>query len=159
AAKARVRATALAPELESIERELIAEDDAQLHAGTAELGSERQVHAQLRAAQNELAFARKELARETELSALGVSPTAERDRALSIVERRGAELQALRHEADSMDASHRQRGDDRRARREQLVRKRVELADELAAASAEVKRLEHELERRTIRAPIAGTLG
>jgi membrane fusion protein (multidrug efflux system) len=159
ATKARARATALAPELESIERELVAEDDARLHAGSAELGAEGEVVARLRATQAELALARKELARETELSANGLSPGAERDRALAIVQRRGAELQALQHEAQAIGASHRERGDDRRAHRERLLRQRTELADELAAARADVERLEHEVERRTIRAPVAGTLG
>ena len=157
--KARARVVALAPQVESLERELAAEDDARLHGGEAAIGAEREVLARLRAAEAELAFAEQDFARESTLASSGASPQEARERAASMVKQRRAALEALEHESESLEAAHRERSDSRRARREQLSRQHGELADQLSSARAESERLTHELARRTIRAPLAGTLG
>ena len=97
--------------------------------------------------------------REKGLTQQGVSADAVRERADSVLAQRRAALDAIRHEADALSAAHRERTDGRHARREQLQRQRDELASELTAARADADRLDVELARRTIRAPIAGTLG
>jgi len=157
--KARARAAALAPEVDSVDRELVAEDDARRNGGLAELGAEREVLAKARAAEAELIFAEQELAREQKLANTGASTLSVRDRADTTVKQRRAAFEAIQHESSALGASHRERGDGRRARREQLERQHAELANELAAARAEIERLDHEVLRRTIRAPVAGTLG
>src|SRR6185436_4962011 len=87
------------------------------------------------------------------------SPQAALDKANALVKQRRASLEAIRHESESLGAAHRERSDSRRAKREQLDRQHGELANELAAARADAERLTHELEKRTLRAPIGGTLG
>jgi membrane fusion protein (multidrug efflux system) len=157
--KARARVTALVPELESIEQELAAEQDARRSGSDAELDTERQISDRLRAARASLAAAERELAREMELAKSGATPTADRDRAETTAVERRAAVAEIEHELKALGATHRVAGDTRVARFEQLSRQRAELANELASQRAEVDRLSHEVERRTIRAPVAGTLG
>lgn len=159
ATRARARVTALEPQLESVARELAAEDDARTHGGAAELDAEREVLARQRAAEVELSYGEQELARERELVQSGASTPAQRERAEAAVARQRAALESTRHEAEALGASHRERGDSRRARREQLDREQQELASDLGAARAEAERLALEVERHIIRAPVAGTLG
>ncbi len=157
--RAQLRIAALAPQVDSIERELVAEDAGGRDGRTAELDTEGEVRARLRVAEADLAFAERDLAREQVLAAKGASPEVVRERAETVVKQRRATLDAIAHEADAMTATHRERNDGRRGRREQLQRQRAELASEVAAARAERERLDHELARKTIRAPIAGVLG
>jgi len=159
AERARARCATLAPELASIERELGAEDEAGLHAGVAEREAERQLVARQRAADAELAFAQQQLARERALAGTGASPKEALDRATAEVRKQRAQLASVRHESESLEAANREHSGLRGARREQLERQRAELASELSAARADADRLAFELERRTIRAPIAGVLG
>jgi membrane fusion protein (multidrug efflux system) len=157
--RARARVAALLPEVESIEKELAAEDDAHRYGSTAELDLERESVARLHAAEAALASAEHELAREVELARSGASPQADRDKAEATVKERRGAVDAIRHELAALGASHLAAGDTRRARHEQLSRQRAELMNEVAAQKAEVDRLVHEVERRTVRAPLAGTLG
>jgi len=159
AKRARAHVVELAPQVESIERELAAEDDARRNGAAADLGSEQETLAKVRAAEEALAFAERERAREQLAAANGVSPQATRERAETEAKQRKSALEALQHQADSFAAEHRERTDTRRARREQLDRQHGELVSELAAAQAEVARLDHEIELHTIRTPVAGTLG
>jgi membrane fusion protein (multidrug efflux system) len=159
ATRARARVTELEPQVASIERELEAEDDARENATTAELDAEQELHARVRAAETELAFAEKERAREQASADNGVSPRAMRERAESEYDQRKAGLEAVRHQADALGAAHRERADSRRVRREQLERQNAELTSALGAAQSEASRLYHEVERRTITSPVNGVLG
>jgi multidrug resistance efflux pump len=157
--KAHARAAALVPQLESIERELTADHAAGLHGGTAEIETERQILARLRADDADLAFAEQDLLREQKLAETGASPGALRDKAKTRVEQSRAARDATQHEYESLEASHQERGDTRHAHREQLDRQHGQLVDDLAAANTEIRRVDHDLEQRTMRAPLAGTLG
>ncbi len=157
--KAHARAAALVPQIESIERELAADHAAGLHGGAADIETEHQVLARLRADDAALAFAEQDLVREQRLAESGASPGALRDKAKTTVEQLRAARDATQHQYESLEASHRERGDTRSAHREQLDRQHGQLADELAVANAEIRRVDHDLEQRTMRAPLAGTLG
>jgi membrane fusion protein (multidrug efflux system) len=157
--KARARVAALVPELASIEQELAAEQDARRDGGDAERDAEREVEDRLHAAQATLASAQRELAREVHLAETGATRISDRDKAETLVAERSAAVAELEHELRAAGASHRAAGSGRRAHFEQLSRQRSELVDELSAQRAEVERLAHEVERRIIRAPIAGALG
>ncbi|MGE5186927.1 MAG: HlyD family secretion protein [Acidobacteriota bacterium] len=159
AARAHTRIAALEPQLASSERELAAEDAGGRSGAEAELDAEREVDARRRAADAGLALAERDLAREQQLADKGASPREALDRATALVAQRRATFEAVQHEADSLGASHRERDEGRRAHREQLEREHDEIASDLAATRAEAARLDHEVERRTIRAPVAGTLG
>ena len=157
--KARERVAALVPELASIEQELAAEQDARRNGSAAELDAEREIGDRLRAAQASLSSAQRELAREVQLAETGATPIVDRDKAETAVVERRAAVAEFEHELRSVGATHRAAGNSRVAHFEQLSRQRTEFVNELSAQRAEVERLSHEVERRTIRAPVAGTLG
>jgi len=157
--RARARSATLEPEVASIDRELAVEEEAGLQASVAEEQAERQLVARMRSTDAELAFAEQEFTRERQLAGTGATPKEALDRVSSQVRKQREDLQSVRHESESLVATNREHAERRRARKEQLERQRAELASELAAARAEADRLAFELERRTIRAPVAGILG
>lgn len=158
-AKAQSKVAALTPQVESVQRELEAEEAAVLHDSAAELEAEQAVRARLRATDAELELAQNELERERTLAATDASPKSTLQNVRSNFKRRRAEFEAIRHESKALEATHRSQSDSRRARLEQLKRQHGQLAEDLAAAQSELRRLEYELARRTLRAPVDGVLG
>ena len=156
--KARARVGTLAPQVDSLQREIDLEADAVVQGVSSERGAEGEVLARLRAAQADLAFAEADFARETKAFADGVSPQVVRDKAETTLRLKRAALESVQHESESLVASHHERGDSRRRLKEQLERQHAELASDLAAAKSELAQHELAIEHLTIRAPIAGTV-
>jgi membrane fusion protein (multidrug efflux system) len=156
--KARARVETLAPQVDSLQREIDLEADAVVQGVSSERGAEGEVLARLRAAQADLAFAEADFARETKAFAEGVTPQVVRDKAETTLRLKRAALESVQHESESMVAGHHERGDSRRRLKEQLERQHSELASDLAAAKSELAQHELAIEHLTIRAPIAGTV-
>ncbi|MEP6861818.1 MAG: HlyD family efflux transporter periplasmic adaptor subunit [Deltaproteobacteria bacterium] len=157
--KARARIQTLAPQVESLQRELDLEADAVVQGGSSERSAESEVLARLRAAQADLSFAEADLARENNAFAAGVTPQVVRDKADTTLRLKRAAAESVQHESDALVASHHERADSRRRLKEQLERQRSELASDLAAAKSELAEHELAIDHLTIRAPIAGELG
>jgi multidrug resistance efflux pump len=66
---------------------------------------------------------------------------------------------AWRLEVRRLEWDLRTRGSDRQARLQRLMREIVQLEGQLTASRVVIERLEYEIERRSIRAPVAGRLG
>jgi multidrug resistance efflux pump len=158
-ARAQGQLAALAPELPSLERELAAETDAMLAEGTAGRSSVREQIAKQRAADTELAAAEHELARLIGLQQSGAVAAGDVDAARAELAEKRAARDALGHAADTLVAAEDARAAGRRARTAELERQRAVLEGNVAAARAEVARLELAIEQRTVRAPVAGVLG
>lgn len=157
--KARARIQTLAPQVDSLQRELDLEADAVVQGGSSERSAESEVLARLRAAQADLAFAEADLARENKAFAEGVTPQVVRDKAETTLRLKKAAAESVQHESEGLVASHHERGDSRRRLKEQLERQHSELASDLAAAKSELAEHELAIDHLTIRAPIAGELG
>jgi membrane fusion protein (multidrug efflux system) len=157
--KARARVETLAPQVESLQRELGLEADAVVQGGSSERSAESEVLDRLRAAQADLAFAEADLARENKAFADGVTPQVVRDKAETTMRVKRAAAESVQHESEALVASHHEHGDSRRRLKEQLERQHSELASDLAAAKSELAQHELAIEHLTIRAPIAGELG
>jgi multidrug resistance efflux pump len=157
--KARARVLTLAPQVESLQREIDLEADAVVQGVSSERSAESEVLARLRAAQADLAFAEADLARETKAVADGVSPQVVREKSETTLRLKRAAADSVQHESESLVARHRESGDSRRRLKEQLERQHAELASDLAAAKSEVAQHELAIEHLSIRAPLAGVLG
>jgi membrane fusion protein (multidrug efflux system) len=156
--KARDRVQTLAPQVDSLQREIDLEADAVVQGVSSERSAEGEVLARLRAAQADLAFAEADFTRETKAFADGVSPQVVRDKAETTLRLKHAAAESVQHESEALVASHHERGDSRRRLKEQLERQHSELASDLAAAKSELAQHELAIEHLTIRAPIAGTV-
>ena len=74
-------------------------------------------------------------------------------------QKRLAAADTLRVAVGRLEADQRTRESERKARLERLRREVVRLEGEMATAAATIERLEHEIDKRHIRVPVAGRLG
>ena len=95
----------------------------------------------------------------TRLQARGLPAQIDVLRAKAEAQKRRAAADTLRLAVSRLDSDHRTQESDRKARLEGLRRDVTRLAGDMATAAATVERLAHEIERRRIRAPMAGRLG
>jgi multidrug resistance efflux pump len=158
-ARAQGQLKALEPELASLDREIAAEQTAVTAGDAAGRAAVREQIAKQREADEALAHAEAELARLTKLADGGAVPTMEVDRAKAELKQKKTAREALGHAADSLVASEQARDAGRRARTAELDRQRAGVAGTVAAARSDIARLELEIERHTVRAPVAGVLG
>ncbi len=158
-ARAKAQLAALDPELRSLDREIAAETTAVTAGDASGRAAVREQLARVRAADDDVAHAEAELARLAKLAESGATATMEVDRARAELAQKRAAREALGHAADALVATERERDAGRRARTAELERQRASIAGSLEAARAEIARLELELERHTVRAPVAGALG
>ncbi|MBP9914043.1 MAG: HlyD family efflux transporter periplasmic adaptor subunit, partial [Opitutaceae bacterium] len=157
--RARARLVAIEPELASVAREAAADSEAGIGGSTADQESEREVAARRRAAEVLVRQAEVEETRTRAMVDAGVQPTGDLSRAIAETQQRRAARDALAHEGSARNADRRQREANRDVRREQLNRQRAELEVELATVRGDLDQLTHDLERHTVRAPLAGVLG
>jgi membrane fusion protein (multidrug efflux system) len=157
--RAREALAALDPELASLHREIAAETTATSAGGTAARSALREQLARVRAADAELEHAQEELARAVKLAEAGAIAQGELSRARVELASKQAARDALGHQSDALIAAEHARDAGRTARLAELERQRAEVERAVTAARAEVARLELEVERRQLRAPLAGVLG
>jgi membrane fusion protein (multidrug efflux system) len=155
--RARGQLAALAPELASLEREMAAEATGSSAGDAAGRAAVRAEVARARAADLEVEHAERELERLVALAGAARPFEVERARA-ELGQKRGAR-EALEHAGDALAAAEREREARRRARAADLERQRAVVEGAVGSARAEIARLELELSHRTLRAPVAGTLG
>jgi membrane fusion protein (multidrug efflux system) len=155
----QVRWRALAPQLDALHTAIAAEEQAlreSRHAGRVALeearARQREAEVAARAAEEEAElFAR--------LEARGLPAQIDLLRAKAEAQRRRAAADTLRLAVSRLDSEHRTQESDRKARLEGLRRDVTRLSGDTATAATMVERLAHEIDRRRIRAPMAGRLG
>lgn len=158
-ARAREQLVALTAELEALDREIAAETDAATAGDSASRAIVREQLARQRALDTEIEHAEAELAREVKLAASGATPTIDVDNARAELAKKLAARDTLRHASEGVLAAERSRQAGRQARTAELERQRANVVASKTAASAEIARLELEVERHIVRAPISGVLG
>lgn len=157
--EARARLDGTSSQLKAIVGEIAAEEQAleQRHqAGLAEVAKTRALHKE---ADLGAKLAHEEAERFSELMAGGSVADEELRRARSVANQRKAAAEAAGSEMRRLEWEQRTRESDQRAGLERLRRDEAALATQAATESASIDRLEYEIDRRRIRAPLAGRIG
>jgi multidrug resistance efflux pump len=155
----QARLRALTPQLEALRTAIVAEEQAlrdSRHAGRVALDEARARH---REAEVAARAADEEAELFTRLQARGLPAQLDALCAKAEAQKRRAAADTLRLVVSRVEGDHRTQESDRKARLEGLRRDVTRLTGEMATAAATVERLTHEIERRRIRAPMAGRLG
>ncbi|HEU5059606.1 MAG TPA: HlyD family efflux transporter periplasmic adaptor subunit [Kofleriaceae bacterium] len=158
-AEVRARLTGLEAEMRTLE----ATRDSQ-QALIAELEQEgrlavREAETSLRGLRADAELARRESERAAELHRDGLSSQSELDQATARRTQSGATVEALGVRVNRLRTSGRLQLDERRVRLSEVEREIAVVTGSMDLARGAIARLEHEIERRTIRAPLAGTIG
>ena len=156
---ARASEHGLGAQIAALDSEIVAREEAL--ASTTQLG--RASISEAQATRTELAaeatFASRERERADQMRAAGVVAESEADRANATMQQKNAAVSARDHRLTVLSTETRRDLADRRATNENLRRDLAELNTQRDGVAVQVKRLEVELERHTIRAPIDGLLG
>jgi multidrug resistance efflux pump len=155
----QTRVRALAPQFEALRTAIAAEEQAlrdSRHAGRVALDEARARHREGEVAAR---TADEEAELFTRLQAHGLPAQIDVQRAKAEAQKRRAAADTLRLAVSRLDSDHHTQKSDRQANIERLRRDVTRLTGEMATTAATVERLAHEIERRRIRAPMAGRLG
>jgi membrane fusion protein (multidrug efflux system) len=151
--------TTLSPQMAGLRDEIKAEEDSlreQIRVLEAATQKARKEHEEAEASAR---LAQEEADRLTRLHASGVVPEVELSRARTEAQRRRAAADALAIEVTRFQSERRSRESDSRVRIERLNRQIAAIEGQMTTSTSTINRLEYEIERRRIRAPIAGRLG
>jgi membrane fusion protein (multidrug efflux system) len=157
--EARLRRTTLQNQVEPLRNELVARERVRLEA---RLAAEAQL-SEARARQHEAALrariASEEASRIATLRDGGHVGELEALKALGEAETRGVNVEALGHDLARLERDARVRESENSAALERLRRDVASMDGEIGSLGATIDRLEFEIARRTVRAPIGGRLG
>jgi membrane fusion protein (multidrug efflux system) len=154
----RVWLTALATRLTALRQEVAAEADAGHAEQQAAQAARAEAQARLREAEVALRPAEEEAAIYARLHTRGLAPQLDLLRTSAEVQKRRAAVETLRLAVRRLDSEQQTKARDRTARLERLKREVAQLDGDRHTAIATLERLEHELDQRRIRAPVAGRL-
>ena len=155
----RVQLTALAPQLTALDAEIAAEEEARREDQQAGQMGLDQARARHREAEAAAQLSAEEAERMTLLRARNYIAELDLLRARTEAQQRLAAANALRLEIGRLEWDRRAQRSDRKVRLERLRREATQLEGQMATAAAAIERLEYEIERRRIRAPVTGRLG
>jgi membrane fusion protein (multidrug efflux system) len=154
----RARVGALDARMARFAPELRAAELALAHDAKATAAAEGEAAAREREARAAARLADKEHARTRRLFEAGGETERELERAEAELEQRNAEAESRQKELLRRALDGRATQGDRRASLERLRREEVTTLGEIETRRAEIARLEHEIERRRLRAPVRGRL-
>jgi multidrug resistance efflux pump len=155
----QARLNALTPQIEALHTAIAAEEQAlreARHAGRVALDEARARH---REAEVAARMADEEAELFARLQARNLPSQLDVLRARAEAHKRRAAADTQRLAVSRVERDHRTQESDRHARLEGLRRDVTRLASERATSAATVERLVHEIERRRLRAPMAGRVG
>jgi len=155
----RTRLAGFGPQIESLEGQIAAEQKAWMQEQQAASVALDEARAHYTEAEAAARFAEQEEDRLKQMYAAGVISKVDWDRAQTDAQQRRAAADSLRFAMIRIERQQSTEEQDRRAREEGLKSEVNRLRGLQATTGAEVKRLEEEVERRLIRAPVTGRLG
>ncbi|MCI0490082.1 MAG: HlyD family efflux transporter periplasmic adaptor subunit [Blastocatellia bacterium] len=158
-AEARAHQESLAPQIATLDQELAAEQEALDQAREAADREIEEAGARSQEAEAAAGFAQEEAARMNRLNESGLVSESDLSRATAVANRLRAAALALRLRVARLSSDHRSRESQQLARIERIRRERGSLQGSLTTQSAAIARLEQEIARRSIRAPVSGRLG
>jgi membrane fusion protein (multidrug efflux system) len=157
--EAMAKAEGIAPQLEATRETLAAEERALGDVGQESHSAIDEARAKLKEAQVAAKMQSNEADRLEALRARGAVSEMEAVRARSLADQKVAQLAALRSEVMKLQHASNANSDDRRTRISGLQREASKLDADLAALRANIETIQHDIERRSIRAPASGRLG
>jgi membrane fusion protein (multidrug efflux system) len=155
----RARLSVLVAQLEALPKEVAAEEDAQRKERQAAQAALDEARARHRESIVVAKLSEVEAERMARLHARNYIAEMELLRAQAKAQEHQAAAKTLHLAVGRLEGDQRTKESERRAHLERLKRSVIELNGQVAAVAATVERLEYEIERRRIRAPIAGRLG
>ena len=156
--EARARVTALDPEIDAVRREIAAEERAITDEQQTAVVARNEQQAILREAQSAAGLAAEEARRIALLRIDGIVPEVEETRARAAVEQRRASADAAAAALARIEQEQKMHESDRLVRIQRLRGTQSRLEGEGGTAAAAVKRLDYDVERRVLRAPIDGRI-
>lgn len=155
----RARATGFGRQAAVLRQQIVAGRQERADRGQASRAAVEEMRSKLREAEAAARLAEQEAARQARLLASGLIPPAEAERAKSEAEQRQAAAESLRRTLDRLGYEEKSTQSEQRGDIDELERELALLASQASEAQAAVRRLERDLELRTIRAPVAGRIG
>jgi membrane fusion protein (multidrug efflux system) len=155
----QARLRALSPQIEVLRTAITAEEQGLREARHAARAALDEARARHREAEVAARAAEEEAELFARLQARGLPAQLDLLRAKAEAQKRRAAVDMLRLAVSRLEGEHRTLESDRQARLEWLRREVTRLAGDVTTAAATVERLGHEIERRRVRAPMAGRLG
>src|SRR5580658_249590 len=153
------RFAAFAPQIKSLDDQTSAEGRAEQEEQRAVPAALDEARAHQREAVSAAHFAESEAERLQQMYTSGVISKVDWERAQADAQQRQAAADSLRFAVSRLEQQQRTGEQDRRARVQGLMSEVNRLRGLQETTSAEITRLEDEVDRRLIRAPVSGTLG
>ncbi len=157
--EARARLHVLAPQLDALRATITAEERALREARQAGRAGLDEASARHREAEVAARAADEEAELFNRLQARALPSQLDVMRAKAEAQRRQTAANTFRLAVIRLDADQRTKESDRTVRLEGLRRETTQITADMTTTTAAIERLEHEIDRRQIRAPAAGQLG
>lgn len=157
--EARASELGLGAQIAALDNEIAAREVAMASTDTLGQASLSEAVAAHKEIEADATFAARERDRAAQMQAAGVVAAAEAERADATLTQKRAAATARSFRLSVLSSETRRNLADRKAENENLRRERAELSTQKDAVAVQVKRLEVEEARHTIRAPIDGLLG
>jgi membrane fusion protein (multidrug efflux system) len=158
-AERRARRDALRARAGALVREVEAEEEAFRNQQKARDAAREEAKAQLKQAEARATFAQRQLEASARLQAANAISPEERRRDQAQAEMDRAAVLALKLGALRQEQDRAVQDSERKARLAKLRREAAELEGDAATEDAAIRRLEHDIALRVIRAPVAGRIG
>jgi multidrug resistance efflux pump len=155
----RARWTGFEGQAAALRQQIAAGRDERADRGRASGAAVAETRSKLREAEAAARLADQQAERQERLLADGLVPPAEAERARSEAEQRHAAAEALRQTLDRLGFEDKSTQSEKRGDIDELERELALLASQASETQAAVRRLERDLELRTLRAPVAGRIG
>ena len=155
----RARWTGLGQQAAALRQQIAAGQQELTERRSASQAGVEETRSKLREAEAAARLADQQAERQARLLASGLIPPAEAERAKSEAEQKHAAAESLRQTLDRLGFEEQGTASEQRGDIDELERELALLASQASSAEAAVRRLERDLELRTIRAPVAGRIG
>jgi len=155
----RTTLASLQPQIKALRDEIAAEEKVQGGGRESERTGVDEARVRYEEAKSSARFAQEEADRLARLHASGVVPEVDLLRARAEAQKRRAAADSIRLEIVRLESNERIRESEHQVSLERLSRQLAQLEGQLTTGAAMVKRLEYEIEKHHIRAPISGRLG
>ncbi|MGI9073303.1 MAG: HlyD family secretion protein [Bryobacteraceae bacterium] len=155
----RTRLATLEPQLAALRSQMQSQDQGRTDERRVLSLSVDQARAQYREALIQAASAEQESERAVRLQAEGIMAEADAQRAKAVAQSKRSAAESLKIAISRLEPELEVRDTDRQVGVKESLGDAAKLQASMATSSARIKRLEYEIERRRIRAPISGRLG
>jgi multidrug resistance efflux pump len=155
----RTRRVAIGPQIDSLEDQIAAEEKADQDEKNSFVVALNEARAHYREAEAAADFSAKQAERVQQMHTLGLVSNVDWDRAQADAQQKRAAADSLKFAVSRLAAQQLTEQEQSQAQLEALKSDFNRLQGEKETIAAEVKRLQDEVNRRLIRAPVSGTLG